>query len=362
MHGYYKMLTEGYRTRDAHILEWLSLNLDAVETLDVYSRPEPFPLVATRLALRRRERLLPRTRDITPSVLRVPNLRNTRRWWVDSTPYYPPPSAPTASIVWNPMVAKSPKLLQYFDESPFPVHFDLLDDWSIHGAFVDIKDDVENAYSTMFRIATSVSANSEGTLRLAHRFGRTDAALIPNGCDPERFSPESKATGATTIGYIGKIGSRLDIDLIRRVTAVFPRWNFLFAGPVLERQTGHALTEISNVKLLGDVQYRNIPTLLTTFDVGWVPHGVEEGQVGGDAIKIYEYRAAALPVLTTPIIGTLERPQEAVHVLPGSKHADFLASLDFKGSRVPRHSASIPLQLTWKNKAETILNMLLSQG
>jgi hypothetical protein len=110
--------------------------------------------------------------------------------------------------------------------------------------------------------------------------------------------------------------------------------------------------------MVGDVHYLDVPELLQTFDVGWVPHGVEKGQVGGDVIKIYEYRAAGIPVLTTPIIGTRERPLEGVTVLDGEMHASMLASLERDGRRVPRQPLRIPHEITWQYKTKTILALL----
>lgn len=240
-----------------------------------------------------------------------------------------------------------------------PIHLDLLDDWTVHRGFQCIWSEAEEAYERLFSVAHSVSANSEGTLALAERFGRGDALLLPNGVDPERFSSVPLAQGPITVGYVGKIGRRLDSNLIATTIKAFPSVKFVFAGPVLERGYVDEVAKLPNVHMLGDVHYSSVPDLLSTFDIGWVPHDVENGQVGGDAIKIYEYRASGLPVVTTPIIGTRERPIDGVRVVNAIEQLDCLKELVSGVERVPREPMTIPPSMTWENKAQRILNSLM---
>ena len=86
-------------------------------------------------------------------------------------------------------------------------------------------------------------------------------------------------------------------ELIRSATGLNPGVDFTFAGPALTRESKRQMASMPrNVHYLqGDVIYPHIPDLLQTFDIGWIPHRVGQGEVGGDAIKLYEYRAAGLP-------------------------------------------------------------------
>lgn len=355
MHGLAKMLVEGFRTRDAHLIEWFArLGAD----VDVHSRPDPLP-VAWLARLRRTESPPRRVTDRGRTVLRVPNLVDRKRWWVDATRHYGSPEAGSQIVSWTPFAFLSTGLRDAIEREHARAHFDLLDDWSIHHAFGSIRTEVESAYRRAFELAASVSANSEGTMALAHRFGRTDARLVPNGVDPERFGAVSTATGPPTIGYFGKIGRRVDDALVRSVATALPEFRFVFAGPVLERSTRSALSGLPNVEFLGDVPYARAADTLASFDVGWVPHGVEKGQVGGDAIKIYEYRAAGLPVVTTPIIGVVERPMPGVVVAHAGEHAAMLRSLFRDGSpRAARDPIRLPVEHTWQHKAQFILEQL----
>lgn len=354
MHGQRKLSTEGYRTRDGHLIEWFGKILAGAGSVDVVSRPEPAILKRAYPGAR----VAPNTHPLDSYPWQLPNPFNPKEWWVESAQSYPLQRLPSpdAAVSWNPFVFTTPGFDKYASGVPFA--FDLLDDWTVHHAFAKISTQVDRAYKTAFARADRVYANSEGTLALAERYSRSDALMMPNGTDRERFDPNSLATGPLTVGYIGKIGNRLDLDLIRETARAFPSWQFVFAGPIIDRSYRRPLKAIRNLELRGDVPYPAVPGLLQSFDIGWVPHSVGAGEVGGDAIKIYEYNAAGLPVLSTPIIGAGNRGIDDVHVLPASKHVSFLSDYVGDRQRIPRVSPSLPPETSWERKARVILKDL----
>jgi len=369
MHGQGKFTTEGYRTRDAHLVEWLGRLTGGRGGVAVVSRPEPVVLRAAG-ALRRvggprgdGGGVAAGTHPVETTTWRLPDPRDRRRWWTrsaDAYPGLPDDWRDVPAVVWNPFTALALPRSNPFVTGRTTV-LDLLDDWSVHHAFAGIRADVERAYSAAFASACHVTANGEGTVALARRFGRDDVVLLPNGCDPERFDDTSAASGPLTVGYVGKIGRRLDLDGIIDCIEAEPEVGFVFAGPVLDRGYRRPLASMPNVTLLGDVHYDDVPALLRSFDVGWVPHrvgssgGSPGGEVGGDIIKTYEYRAAGLPVLTTPVDGCDSRGLDGVTVLPLDGHAARLGGWRRSGPRVARRPSVIPHDATWRPKAETIL-------
>jgi glycosyltransferase involved in cell wall biosynthesis len=361
MHGHSKMLSEGYRTRDGHLIEWLGRHAAGVGPVRVASRPEPLvkkildsftakPVIAD----------APNTTYIDRVVLRLPHLNQRYKWWPDSARLYSaidPGIEQTPAIIWNPFIGVSNLADDLFNGSRVTVA-DLLDDWTVHYSFKGISREVEAAYRGLLDRATFVTANSEGTLALAHRFGRSDAILIANGVDPERFSTRSTASGPITVGYVGKLGRRIDNSLIESACEALPDVKFVIAGPVLDGDIDKRLAKYPNAELLGDVHYDRMPALLETFDLGWVPHNVGEGEVGGDVIKTYEYRAAGLPVLSTPIAGVTKRGLTDVAVLPAGEHIEWLREKIQGRQRLDRTVASIPVEATWSHKSEQIAALL----
>lgn len=353
MHGEIKMRAGGLRTRDAHLLEWLAT---PERPALVISRAEPWP----RLSVVRRSRPMPLHGSWhlkSPEPLALPRFSpgNTRRWWVEALRWQPAVDPALPLIGWNPfglarvVEARRPGL----------VAFDLLDDWTTHYAFAGLRQETEAAYLGVFERADIVIANSEGTADLARRFDRPDVLTLPNGVDPGRFCTTSTASGSrTVVGYAGKIGSRLDLDAVETTARALPACSFVFAGPVLERAIGRRLARLPNVRMLGDIHYERYPSLLQTWDIGWVPHRVGSGEVGGDAIKTYEYRAAGLPTVTTPIIGAHRLP--AVAVVPGADLPDAIAAIRDRadGPRVPRRLDVLPSEHSWAEKAVRVSGLL----
>jgi len=85
---------------------------------------------------------------------------------------------------------------------------------------------------------------------------------------------------------------------------------------------------------------------------------VGANEVGGDAIKLYEYRAAGLPVLTTKIIGW-QRAPAGVQALERDEVLNALASLASQGpGSMIRDRYVTPIEHTWQFKAEYLLKQL----
>jgi hypothetical protein len=356
MHGEIKMRREGLRTRDGHLLEHFAAMDDL--TIEVLSRPEPFPRVT--LARRSGREVMPaRLQFRSPQIVAVPSLQDRRRWWVTSASKQALPSADSEGMVlWNPL--GSAHVLRQLGSRRPPAVFDLLDDWRVHDAFAGIQEEVIEAYRTVMQEVDAVTANSEATEALAHEFGRKDAILLRNGCEPSLFR-----TGAdlphdpVIVGYGGKLGHRIDFEIMVRAIELLPEVQFDVAGPEMERGAADVLKRFPNVRLLGDVAYSRYPELVKTWSIGWVPHRTGAGEVGGDVMKIYEYRAAGLPTLITPIIGS-DRALPGVTV---AERSDFPERLQQLVSRIQqgdhrRDDYEVPDEMTWGHKARAILGLL----
>jgi glycosyltransferase involved in cell wall biosynthesis len=353
MHGEVKLRAEGLRTRDGHLLEWFS-KLCPTSRVAVYSRPEPWPRVT--LARVGGASMPEQLSFISPQPKTIPDLRHRRDWWIGSMRFMPRWSGESPAVIWNP-IAGAAMLEQRAQD--VPVVFDLLDDWLVHPAFARIGEQVEQAYKSLFDRVSVVTANSEATLALARRFGRDDAFLLRNGVDPERFALAPCAHKQVTVGYGGKLGFRVDVELVGSVAKALPHVRFEFAGPVLSKEQARALRRIPNVALLGDVRYDRYPNIMRKWDVAWAPHRLGEFEVGGDLIKLYEYRAAGLPTVSTRVIGW-ERALEGVRAVPREEAAQALTDLigGRQAGEIPREPVALPVETSWQAKAEFLLDRL----
>jgi glycosyltransferase involved in cell wall biosynthesis len=107
-------------------------------------------------------------------------------------------------------------------------------------------------------------------------------------------------TSKKVIGYVGSIDDRLDYDLLQHLFKQMPDAEFVFVGRVTSERGGEAiLRKYPNVKLAGAKSPEELPAYLKTFSAGIIPFIKDEFTRGIYPMKINEYLAAGLPVVST---------------------------------------------------------------
>jgi glycosyltransferase involved in cell wall biosynthesis len=190
---------------------------------------------------------------------------------------------------------------------------------------------------------------------------RSDIEVVPNGVDSSMFkmdvSRPSDLPPGPVVGYAGKLAHRIDAALVRDVARSLPDMTFVFIGPVLDRAAIQPMAGIANVRLLGDRHYAAMPGYLRHFDVGWIPHRVGEGETGGDPIKLYEYWAAGLPVVSTRIDG-MQAWADVIALVDDAAEA---SSAIRRMLDVPIH-APVPSDREWSVIADRMVGYLRGGG
>jgi glycosyltransferase involved in cell wall biosynthesis len=139
----------------------------------------------------------------------------------------------------------------------------------------------------------------------------------PNVADTELFSrallrdpahpPDQgmAALPAPRIVFTGAIVAiKLDIDLLVELAQLRPSWSFALVGPVGPgdpRTDVSALAAEPNIHLLGRRTYAQLPAVLRAADVGLIPYARNELTESIFPMKVYEYLAAGLPAISTPL-------------------------------------------------------------
>jgi glycosyltransferase involved in cell wall biosynthesis len=136
----------------------------------------------------------------------------------------------------------------------------------------------------------------------------------PNVADTELFSralrpgPRDAAMEALPVPRIVFTGAivsvKLDLELIAELARLRPSWSFALVGPV---GLGDPRTDVSklaaepNIHLLGGREYGELPNVLRGADAGLIPYARNELTESIFPMKVYEYLAAGLPVVATPL-------------------------------------------------------------
>ena len=101
------------------------------------------------------------------------------------------------------------------------------------------------------------------------------------------------------IGFFGLVAEWVDLALVRRVADAFPSASIAILGEV--RASTAALDGASNVHVLGRRPYAELPGCCRAFDVALLPFVVDELTWSASPLKLREYLAAGLPVVSTDL-------------------------------------------------------------
>jgi glycosyltransferase involved in cell wall biosynthesis len=150
--------------------------------------------------------------------------------------------------------------------------------------------------------------------------GARNTLVLPNGIDLSVFGSESRESdpipdvGHPRLVAIGTIDSWTDLELLNDLALAHDDWQLVLAGDSLVRLG--SLSSHPRVHVLGRLPYEQLPALLAGCDVGLVPWHVNAFTTGMCPGKIYQYLAAGLPVLSTPMLEPSDY-DDHVSVAPG---------------------------------------------
>ena len=147
-------------------------------------------------------------------------------------------------------------------------------------------------------------------------------ALDPNLAVP----PEVAGLPGPIIGFHGLLADWVDFELIKKVAEHFSHGSVVLVGKVAADAEKHAsvLDGITNVHFLGRKPYADLPAYCKNFDVALNPFVVNELTLAANPLKVREYLAAGLPVVSTDIPECRILPD----CLIGTDHADFIAKIE----------------------------------
>ena len=163
------------------------------------------------------------------------------------------------------------------------------------------------------------------------------------------------------VGFHGLLADWVDYELIEKTAKRFRDGSVVLIGKIAvdAEQKVKILDNIPNIHFLGRKPYTELPAYCKAFDVALNPFAINELTLAANPLKVREYLAAGLPVVSTDI------PE--VHVLSdclvGTSHDDFIAKIAYAlANPKPRKTVSDAVSHeSWEAKVDELRAIMAMQ-
>jgi len=204
---------------------------------------------------------------------------------------------------------------------------------------------------------------TSSVLQEAKRGFNPNTVLVPHGVDYEHFAratrdnlpepPDLAGIPRPRLGFFGLIRDWVDVELCAAIARRRPEWRFVWIGDATFDLSEHRA--LPNMHFLGRRPYESLPAYCRGFDVGLIPFRVNELTKAVNPIKLREYLAAGLPVVSTPM-PEVRLYEHLIRVADGEAEfeAACAAALQDNAPSARRARCEAMRSETWPAKVEAI--------
>lgn len=156
-----------------------------------------------------------------------------------------------------------------------------------------------------------------------------DTGTFATALEPGPVDPDVDSLPRPRLVFQGAIvATKLDVRLIAEVAKLRPEWSIVLVGP---RGAGDPTGDLSpldnapNIKMIGPRPADDLPEVLRGADIGLIPYAINDLTRSVFPMKVYEYLAAGLPVLATPLpalegVEAIETVSSAEELVAAAEH------------------------------------------
>lgn len=234
-------------------------------------------------------------------------------------------------------------------------------------AFTGVSDGLKQIEDDLFRRADAVVVSAERLFE-SKKHLNSNTHIIRHGTDWRHFrtAVDGKLTVPADIadlprpiiGFHGLLADWVDYELIKKTAEHFKEGSVVLIGKVAvdAEQKIKILDAVPNVHMLGRKPYAELPAYCKAFDVALNPFEISELTLAANPLKVREYLAAGLPVVSTDI------PEVRIldDCLVGESHSDFIQKIEAAlAAPKPRVEVSNAIaHESWEAKVEELRSIL----
>lgn len=185
----------------------------------------------------------------------------------------------------------------------FKIITDYMDDYT--GFLGTTEDFLKNNCVRLLKESDLVVASSQFLYDVASKHTEAERIrIVRNGTEVEHFykalNLQSQQKTRKVIGYYGAVAHWFAWEKVCSVAKAFPECDVVIVGAVTEYED--KLKKYSNIKLLGEKPYSELPKYLADFDVCLIPFDTSTDLIKAtNPVKFYEYLSAGKRIVATEI-------------------------------------------------------------
>lgn len=191
-----------------------------------------------------------------------------------------------------------------------------------------------------------VVATSEAVLSDLRLPKGLPSLVLNNGVEFDRFSTRAEQVERSGVVYVGAFDHRFDWSVVIHLAELFPSETFRLIGPLTDAPVLPA-----NIVLVGAVAYADVPAALRESRVGLLPLSDSPENRGRSPMKLYEYLASGLQVVTRETPTLRQAEEQGVWTYRGLSDAAAALSAALDGPLPNLAGTRIAALRDWSSRA-----------
>lgn len=194
--------------------------------------------------------------------------------------------------------------------------------------------------------------------------GFNNLYMMRNGIDLDRFNNANVVRHefkGPVIGYIGTISKWVNYEAMEYLLEKHPEWNILIYGATFRNKISDELRKFKNCHFMGPLLSKDVPATIRSFDVALNIYR-KESWLDVDSMKIYEYLAAGVPVVSIEYHDHLKEDfDDLLYLVHDEKEMENVIDEILKNKAEPKDAASFLEKNTWQKRVKDFYDQIITK-